>query len=78
MACDCSTASGVNAATMPRRFPPPWSAEELGESFAIKDSTGQVLAYLSDSNNDSRRTVMNRLTRDEAQRIAGNIAKLPG
>jgi hypothetical protein len=65
---------------MTRRFPPPWTADELEESFTIKDSTGQILAYVyfePDPNNDSRRTVMNRLTHDEARRIASNIAKLP-
>src|SRR5262245_42146824 len=65
---------------MSRRFPPPWSVDELGESFAIKDSTGQILAYVyfePDPSNDSRRTVMNRLTHDEARHIAANIAKLP-
>lgn len=43
---------------MSRRFAPPWSAEELEESFAIKDSRGQVLAYVyfePDPNNDTRR-----------------------
>jgi hypothetical protein len=65
---------------MTRRFAPPWSAEELEESFAIKDSSGQVLAYVyfePDPNNDTRRRIMNRLTHDEARRIAVNIAKLP-
>jgi hypothetical protein len=65
---------------MSRRFAPPWSAEELEESFAIKDSSGQVLAYVyfePDPNNDTRRRIMNRLTHDEARRIAVNIAKLP-
>jgi hypothetical protein len=49
---------------MSRRFPPPWTADELEESFAIKDGNEQILAYVyfePDSNNDSRRTVMNRL-----------------
>jgi len=29
-----------------RRFPPPWSVEELEESFIVKDATGQPLAYV--------------------------------
>jgi hypothetical protein len=65
---------------MPRRFPPPWSVDELEERFAIKDASGQVLAYVHfepDPNNDSRRSAMHRLTHDEARRIAANIAKLP-
>jgi hypothetical protein len=56
------------------------SAEEVEERFAITDSTGQVLAYVyfePDPNNDSRRRIMNRLTHDEARRIASNIARLP-
>jgi hypothetical protein len=30
----------------PRRFPPPWSAEENAESFTVRDATGQALAYV--------------------------------
>ena len=65
---------------MKRRFAPPWSVDELEESFAIKDSAGQILAYVyfePDPNNDTRRRIMNRLTHDEARRVAVNIAKLP-
>jgi hypothetical protein len=30
----------------PRRFPPPWSVEELNDAFIVKDSAGQKLAYV--------------------------------
>jgi hypothetical protein len=30
----------------PRRFPPPWSVEELEACFVVKDSAGQKLAYV--------------------------------
>ncbi len=29
-----------------RRFPPPWSVEDIGAAFVVKDSTGQKLAYV--------------------------------
>jgi hypothetical protein len=32
---------------MPRRFPPPWSIEELNDAcFIVRDSNGQQLAYV--------------------------------
>ena len=29
-----------------RRFPPPWSIEELDSCFVVKDANGQALAYM--------------------------------
>jgi hypothetical protein len=29
-----------------RRFPPPWSVEDIGAAFVVKDSAGQQLAYV--------------------------------
>jgi hypothetical protein len=60
-----------------RRFPPPWEVHEATESFCIRDANGQALAYVYFEDEKGRRDVMHRLTRDEARRIAVNIAKLP-
>jgi hypothetical protein len=29
-----------------RRFPPPWSVDELDACFVVRDNTGQQLAYV--------------------------------
>jgi hypothetical protein len=60
-----------------RRFPPPWEVHEATESFCIRDAKGQALAYVYFEDETGRRMAMSRLTRDEARRIAANIAKLP-
>ena len=62
-----------------RRFPPPWDSEETNAAcFIVKDNNGQALAYVYFERERGRRTAANLLTRDEARRIAPNIAKLPG
>ena len=63
-----------------RRFPPPWKVDEHpgGESYIVRDAKGQALAYVYFEDESVRQSSMKRLTRDEARRIAANIAKLPG
>jgi K+/H+ antiporter YhaU regulatory subunit KhtT len=60
-----------------RRFPPPWRVEERTESFIVYDDKGQALAYVYFEDEPQRQMSMKRLSRDEARRIAVNIAKLP-
>jgi len=57
-----------------RRFPPPWSVDELEACFVVKDASGQKLGYVYF---DDPRAADKPLTRDEARRIAANFAKLP-
>ena len=47
------------------------------KSFIIRDANGQALAYLYFEDEPQRQMSMKRLSRDEARRIAANIAKLP-
>jgi hypothetical protein len=60
-----------------RRFPPPWSVEEQDACFVVRDQNGQQLAYVYFENEPGRRSAAKLLTKDEARRIAANIAKLP-
>ena len=60
-----------------RRFAPPWDIEDNGACFIIRDGNGQALSYVYCEQEPGRRTAAGVLTRDEARRIAINIAKLP-
>jgi hypothetical protein len=60
-----------------RRFTPPWDIEDNGACFIVRDANGQALSYVYYENEPGRRTAAGLLTRDEARRIAINIAKLP-
>jgi hypothetical protein len=60
-----------------RRFPPPWTVEELEACFVVRDGNGQQLAYVYFEDEPGRRSAAKLLSKDEARRIAVNIAKLP-
>ena len=58
-----------------RRFPPPWSADETEARFIVRDHNGQALAHVDFEEEPGRRAAAKLLTRDEARRIASNIAQ---
>ena len=60
-----------------RRLSPPWKVIEHPESFEVRDANGQNLAYVYFDEDEARRDMLKRLTKDEAWRVAANIAKLP-
>lgn len=55
---------------------PPWSVEDNGTRFAVKDQSDQALAYVYYESASGHSSAAELLTRDEARRIAANIAKL--
>jgi len=59
------------------RFPPPWTVEEMMACFVVKDHRGQKLAYVYFEEEPGRQAAASLLTKNEARRIAANIAKLP-
>jgi hypothetical protein len=62
---------------MTRRFPAPWTAELTPNCFIVRDADGQQLAYVYIEHETRPAMAAKLLTKDEARRIAANIAKLP-
>jgi hypothetical protein len=56
-----------------RRFPAPWRAEPIPGGYVVRDANGQALAFVYSRDSDAEA----RLAKDEARRIAVNIARLP-
>ena len=59
------------------RFTPPWSIEETGACFIVRDGAAQALAYVYYEEELGRRSAAKLLSKDEAWRMAANVAKLP-
>ena len=53
-----------------RRFPPPWSVEELEACFIVRDHSGQALAHVYFEEEPGRRSAAKLLSKDEARRIS--------
>jgi hypothetical protein len=52
---------------------------KLGQDcFIVRDANGQALAYVYFEEEPGRRSAAHLFTRDEARRIAVNVAELPG
>jgi hypothetical protein len=61
----------------PAAFRHPWTVDETDACFIVKDRNGQALVYVYYEDEPGRRMATHRLTRDEARRIAINVAKVP-
>jgi hypothetical protein len=61
---------------MPTCGPAPWAVEEGVGCFTVRDATGQKLAHVYFKTVPGRDPAA-QLDRDEARRIAANIAKMP-
>ena len=60
-----------------RRFPAPWTVEQMPGGFKVLDATGQALVYVYARETKQQAEMAKVLTFDEAQRIAVNVAKRP-
>ena len=53
-----------------RRFPPPWTFEQIPGGYKVLDANGQSLAYVYGRETKADADIANVLTMDEARRIA--------
>jgi hypothetical protein len=61
-----------------RRFPPPWRADKIPGGCVVRDASGQAIAYTYSRANTTDALQAKMLTKDEARRIAINIAEPAG
>jgi hypothetical protein len=62
---------------MPRRFPPPWRTDRIPGGYVVRDANGQALVYIYSRDTEVEAMQAKVLTKDEARRIAVNVARLP-
>jgi K+/H+ antiporter YhaU regulatory subunit KhtT len=61
----------------PRRFPPPWRTDKIPGGYVVRDANGQALVYIYSRDSEAEAMQAKVLTKDEARRIAVNVARLP-
>jgi hypothetical protein len=61
-----------------RRFPAPWRADKIPGGYVVRDANKQALVYVYSRDSEAEAMQAKLLTKDEARRIAINVAKLPG
>ena len=59
-----------------RTFPPPWQTIRIPGGWRVDDGAGRTLAYIYGTD-QPQGVNSQRLTMDEARRIAVNVARLP-
>jgi hypothetical protein len=59
-----------------RRFPAPWRADKITGGYVVRDANGQALAHIYSRDSEAEALQAKVLTKDEARRIAVNIARL--
>jgi hypothetical protein len=60
-----------------RRFPAPWRADKIPGGYVVRDANGQALTYIYSRDSEAEALQAKVLTKDEARRVAVNIARLP-
>ena len=60
-----------------KRFPAPWTVEQIPGGYKVLDANGQALAYIYARETKAAADIAKVLTFDEARRMAVNVSKLP-
>lgn len=60
-----------------RRFPPPWRVDKIPGGYVVRDANGQALVWIYARDSEAEAMQAKVLTKDEARRIAVNVARLP-
>jgi hypothetical protein len=58
-------------------FAKPWMLVEHEESFEVASASGRILAYVYFEDEQGRRDVTKRISREDARRLAIQIQRLP-
>jgi hypothetical protein len=68
---------GETAPAKPRRFMRQWSVTERDGTYEVRDAAGLNLATVHFEDQPARQSHLRRLSKDEARRVAAQIARLP-